>query len=280
MGNGTSIGYTVKIPGADGVAGHGAPTGIVANETNGFVITKGASSAPAEYVFVGEDGVISGWNIGVDANNAISMGTAADGAIYKGVTMGVSSGNTFLYAADFHNGKIDVFNNSFVKSTAFAGKFVDAQLPAGYAPFNISNVGGKLYVSYAKQDANREDEVAGVGKGFVDVFNTSGDLVKRLAHGKFMDAPWAVVKAPKGFGKLGNSILVGNFGSGKIAAFNGKTGKFKSFVTNSHKKPIVIDGLWGLAFGNGGQSGSTKSLFFAAGIADEAHGLFGMLRAG
>src|SRR2546421_1371893 len=277
MGNGTSIGYTVKIPGADGVAGHGTPTGIVANETNGFVITKGANSAPAEYVFVAEDGVISAWNIGVDANNAISMNTATDGAIYKGATMGVSGGNTFLYAADFHNGAIKVFDNAFAKSNAFAGKFVDAKLPAGYAPFNISNVGGKLYVSYAKQDAAKKDEVAGAGKGFVDVFSTGGDLVRRLAHGNFLDAPWAVTKAPKGFGKLAKSILVGNFGSGKIAAFNGKTGKFKSFMTNRRGKAIVIDGLWGLAFGKGGTGGSAKSLFFAAGIADEAHGLFGML---
>jgi len=275
MGNGTSIGYTVKIPGADGVAGHGKPTGIVANETSDFVITKGSTSMPAEYVFVGEDGVISGWNIGVDANNAISMVTSTDGAIYKGVTMGVSNGNTFLYAADFHNGTINVFDNTFAKSTAFAGKFADTKLPAGYAPFNISNVGGKLYVAYAK-----EDEVAGAGKGFVDVFTTAGDLVRRLAKGKFLDAPWAVTKAPKGFGKFGNSILVGNFGSGKIAAFNGKNGKFKGFLSNRRGKAIVVDGLWGLAFGNNAQAGNSKTLFFAAGIDDEAHGLFGTLRPG
>src|SRR4051812_27023664 len=148
--DGNSIGYTVMIPGSDGVAGHGTPTGIVANTTNGFVITKGGNSAPAEYVFVGEDGVISGWNIGVDAGNAISMvNNSGSGAIYKGVTMGVANGSNMLYAADFHNGKIDVFDNTFAASTAFAGKFVDSRLPAGYAPFNISNVGGKLYVSYA-----------------------------------------------------------------------------------------------------------------------------------
>jgi len=280
MGNGTSIGYTVMIPGADGVAGHGRPTGIAANKTNGFVISKGASSAPAEYVFVGEDGVISAWNIGVDANNAISKFTASDGAIYKGVTMGVANGNTMLYAADFHNGKIDVFDNTFAKSNAFAGKFVDSRVPAGYAPFNISNVGGKLYVSYAQQDADKEDEVGGNGKGFVDVYTASGDLVRRLAHGKFLNAPWAVTRAPKGFGKLSGSILVGNFGSGKIAAFNAKNGKFQQMMLNRRGKALVIDGLWGLAFGNGGQSGSAKTLFFAAGIADEAHGLFGTLKAG
>jgi uncharacterized protein (TIGR03118 family) len=280
MGNGSSIGYTVKIPGADGVAGHGRPTGIVANETGGFIITQGANSAPAEYVFVGEDGVISGWNIGVDSVNAISKFTSTNGAIYKGATMGVSNGNTMLYAADFHNGAIDVFDNSFTKSNGFAGKFADSRLPAGYAPFNISNVGGKLYVSYAKQDADKEDEVAGAGKGFVDVFTTGGDLVRRLAHGKFLDAPWAVTRAPKGFGKLGGSVLVGNFGSGKIAAFNAKNGKFKALMTNSRGKAVVINGLWGLAFGNNSQAGSSKTLFFAAGIADEAHGLFGTLKAG
>ena len=276
-GSGTSIAYTVKIPGSDGVAGHGRPTGIVANETSGFVITKGASSQPAEYVFVGEDGVISGWNINVDQTNAISMFTAADGAIYKGVTTGVNNGSTMLYAADFHNNKIDVFDNTFAMSNAFAGKFSDTHLPAGYAPFNIANIGGKLYVAYAKQDADKEDEVAGAGKGFVDVFNTAGDLVKRLAHGKFLDAPWAMVKAPKGFGKLGNSILVGNFGSGKIAAITSK-GKFKGFMTNNRNKAIVIHGLWGLAFGNGSLAGSAKTLYFAAGVGDEAHGLFGTLR--
>ncbi len=280
MGDGTSMGYTVMIPGSDGVAGHGTPTGIVANSTNGFVITKGANSAPAEYVFVGEDGVISAWNIGVDANNAIlKVNDSASGAIYKGVTMGVSGGNTFLYAADFHNGTINVFDNTFAKSTAFAGKFVDSKLPAGYAPFNISNVGGKLYVSFAQQDADKHDEVAGAGKGFVDVFSTGGDLIRRLAHGKFLNAPWAVTKAPKGFGKLSNRILVGNFGSGKIAAFNGK-GKFKGFMSNQRGKALVINGLWGLAFGNGSQAGSAKTLFFAAGIDDEAHGLFGTLRPG
>jgi uncharacterized protein (TIGR03118 family) len=280
MANGTSIGYTVKIPGADGVAGHGRPTGIAGNATNGFVITKGASSAPAEYVFVGEDGVISGWNIGVDAANAISMNTAGDGAIYKGAAMGVSGGNTFLYVADFHNGAIKVFDNTFASSNAFAGKFADSKVPAGYAPFNISNVGGKLYVSYAKQDADKEDEEAGNGKGYVDVFDSAGNLVRRLQHGKFLNAPWAVTRAPKGFGKLSSSILVGNFGSGKIAAFNAKTGKFKAMMTNRRGKALVIDGLWGLAFGNGGQSGTAKTLYFAAGIGDEAHGLFGALRAG
>ena len=281
MSDGTSIGYTVMIPGSDGVAGHGTPTGIVANGTNGFVISKGANSKPAEYVFVGEDGVISAWNIGVDPNNAIlKVNNSTDGSIYKGVTMGVANGNTFLYAADFHNGTINVFDNTFAKSTAFAGKFADSKLPAGYAPFNISNIGGKLYVAFAQQDADKHDEVAGPGKGFVDVFSTSGDLVRRLAHGKFLNAPWAMIKAPKGFSKFGNSVLVGNFGSGKIAAFNAKNGKFKGFMANKRGKAIVIDGLWGLGFGNGGQAGSSKSLFFAAGIADEAHGLFGTLTPG
>ena len=278
-GDGTSIGYTVMIPGADGVAGHGAPTGIVANTTNGFVITKGASSSAAEYVFVGEDGVISGWNINVDQANAISMAHASDGAIYKGAAMGKSGGNTFLYAADFHNGKIDVYDSTFAKSGAFAGKFTDSKLPAGYAPFNVANVGGKLYVAYAQQDADKEDEVAGAGKGFVDVYNTAGTLLKRLAHGSYMNAPWAVVKAPKGFGSFGGSLLVGNFGSGRIAAFNAKNFKFKGFLTNKRHHLIQIEGLWGLAFGNGSQAGSAKTLYFAAGIDDEAHGLFGTLKA-
>ncbi len=279
-GDGNSIGYTVMIPGADGVAGHGNPTGIVFNNTNGFQITKGAATAPSEYVFVNEDGVISAWNISVDASNAIKVAdNSADGAIYKGVTMGVADGNTFLYAADFHNGVINIFNSSFGKTT-FAGAFQDATLPAGYAPFNISNVGGKLYVSYAQQDAAKEDEVAGNGKGFVDVFTTKGVLVRRLAHGKFLNAPWAVTRAPSGFGSFSKRILVGNFGSGKIAAFNATNGKFVGMMTKRGGHAIQIDGLWGLAFGNGGQAGSSKTMFFAAGIGDEAHGLFGTLKRG
>jgi uncharacterized protein (TIGR03118 family) len=275
--NGASIGYTVKIPGADGVAGHGNPTGIVFNNTTGFEITKGAATAPSEYIFVNEDGVISGWNISVDPVNAITVAdNSPDGAIYKGVTMGVANGNTFLYAADFHNGVINIFDSTFGKTT-FLNAFQDPQLPAGYAPFNISNVGGKLYVSYAQQDAAKEDEVAGNGKGFVNVFTTTGVLVRRLEHGKFLNAPWAVTKAPAGFGKLSKRVLVGNFGSGKIAAFNGTNGKFMGMMTKRGGHAVAIEGLWGLAFGNGGQAGSSKTLFFAAGVDDEAHGLFGTL---
>ena len=274
--NGTSIGYTVMIPGADGVAGHGNPTGIVANNTSGFVITKGTSHGPAEYVFVNEDGVISGWSPTVDFNNAIEAVPAASGAVYKGVTMGVADGQILLYAADFHNGVINIFNSVFQKVT-FTNAFADSQLPAGYAPFNISNVGGNLYVSYAKQDTAKKDEVSGNGKGFVDVFDTKGVLVRRLQHGNFLNAPWAVTRAPKSFGKFSKDVLVGNFGSGKVAAFNAKNGKFAGFLTNRAGHALVIDGLWGLDFGHGTQSGSSKTLYFAAGIGDEAHGLFGAL---
>ena len=192
--------------------------------------------------------------------------------------MGVANGQNLLYAADFHNGVINVFDDTFQKVT-LTNAFVDPQLPAGYAPFNVSNVGGKIYVAYAQQDAAHEDEVAGNGKGFVDVFDTKGVLLRRLAHGKFLNAPWAVTRAPKGFGTLAKDILVGNFGSGKIAAFNAKNGKFAGFMTNARGKALVVDGLWGLAFGQGGASGSNKTLFFAAGPGDEAHGLFGTLTA-
>jgi len=256
--NGTSLGYTVKIPGADGINGHGNPTGIVANNTNGFAVTKGAQTGATEYIFVNEDGVISGWSPTVDFNNAIAAVPASGGAVYKGVTMGVADGQNLLYAADFHNGVVNIFNSTFGKVT-FTNAFKDTQLPAGYAPFNISNVGGKLYVAFAQQDAAKHDEVSGNGKGFVDVFDTKGVLLHRLQNGKFLNAPWAVTQAPKGFGKASRDILVGNFGSGKIAAFNAKNGKFAGFMSNRAGRAIVINGLWGLAFGHGTQSSSSKT---------------------
>ena len=246
--NGNSLGYTVKIPGADGINGHGNPTGIVANNTSGFVVTKNAQSGPPEYMFVNEDGVISGWSPTIDFNNAIMAVPATGGAVYKGVTMGVADGQSRLYAADFHNGVINVFDSTFAKVTLTNG-FVDSKLPAGDRPFNISNVGGKLYVAYAQQDSAHEDEV-GNGKGFVDVFDTKGVLLQRLQKGKFLNAPWAVTRrGAKEFWKPEQGHPGREFRIGKDRRVQCQDGKIRGLHDQSQRpgrrdQRIVGPGFW------------------------------------
>jgi uncharacterized protein (TIGR03118 family) len=278
-GNGAAAAPNVEIPPAAGET-ESNPTGAVANNSKGFVVTSGGKSAPSEYVFVTENGTISGWNHGVDETHAIlAVDNSAAGAIYKGATIGMRKGGNFLFAADFHNGKVAVFTSKFKPVTLKHGAFRDTKLPAGYAPFNIANVGGLLYVSYALQDADAEDDVSGAGHGFIDIYRTNGSLVKRFASGGVLDSPWGMVVTPHNFGKLSDDVLIGNFGDGKISAFNRK-GKFRGFLVGANGNAVVIPGLWGLAFGNGAVAGPANSLFFAAGPQDESHGLFGRLTAG
>jgi uncharacterized protein (TIGR03118 family) len=183
--------------------------------------------------------------------------------------------STYLYAADFHNNAISVFPSA--AAPALTGHFVDPTLPAGYAPFNIQNLGGKLYVTYAKQDADAEDEVAGAGLGYVDVFDLQGNFMQRIASGGALDAPWGVAIAPAGFGSLSGDLLVGNFGDGMINAYDLATGMWIDALKGADGMPVKIDGLWALAFGNGGNGGERNALYFTAGIEDETHGLFGRL---
>ena len=201
-----------------------------------------------------------------------------DGAIYKGIALANNGSGDFLYLADFHNNQIDVLNSSF-QPTTLAGSFTDPSLPGGYAPFNVAAIGGKLYVAYAKQDAAAKDELAGAGLGYVGVFDLNGNFQTQLISQGKLNAPWAMVQAPTTFGDFGGDLLVGNFGDGRINAYDITTGTLEGTLSQSKGHPIVIDGLWGLAFGNGVSAGDTTTLYYAAGPDDETHGLFGKITA-
>ena len=274
--NGSPIqkaGLVVSIPG-------GAPTGQVFNGTPGFVVRSGAASGPAPFLFDSEAGLVTGWNPGVPPpppSTQAQTGASVTDAIYKGLAIASTGSGTFLYAADFHRGQIDVFDSSF-NLVHLSGSFSDRKIPRGYAPFNIQELGGLLYVAYAKQDADREDEVAGPSLGFVDVYSTSGHLLRHLIQRGQLNAPWGLVLAPAGFGRFGGALLVGNFGDGRINAYKPGTGKFLGRLRDEDGSPIEIDGLWALRFGNG-VTGNPTTLLFTAGIDDEQHGLFGAIEA-
>jgi uncharacterized protein (TIGR03118 family) len=254
------------------------PTGTVFNGTNGFVVAEGLLSGPARFIFATEDGTISGWNPAVDATHTIfGADNSASGAVYKGLALGSNSAGDFLFATNFHDGTVDVFDNGFVQQTLPAGAFTDPILPAGFAPFGIANIGGDLYVTYAKQNAERHDDVAGRGNGFVDVFDTSGTLLRRLISGAPLNSPWGLAVAPSTWGRLAGDLLVGNFGDGAINVFDPSTGGWRGRLKTETGAPLTIPGLWGLRFGNGATAGSTNTLFFTAGPNDEADGLFGSL---
>jgi uncharacterized protein (TIGR03118 family) len=270
----TKAPLVVNIPG-------GAPTGQVFNGTSGFEVHSGMASGPAVFLFDSEAGLVTGWNPGVPPpppSTQAQVGASVPHAIYKGLAIATTSAGTFLYGADFHHGRIDVFDSSFNR-VHLAGRFHDRKLPRGYAPFNIQELGGRLYVAYAKQDAAREDEVAGPGRGFVDVYSTSGHLLRRLVRRGHLDAPWGLVQAPAtGFGRFSGALLVGNFGDGRINAYDPRTGAFRGRLRHEDGSPIQIEGLWALRFGNG-VTGDPTTLLFTAGIEDEAHGLFGAIEA-
>jgi uncharacterized protein (TIGR03118 family) len=172
-----------------------------------------------------------------------------------------------------------VFDSSFKPVTLAAGAFTDPAIPVGFAPFNVQAINGNIYVAYAKQDANREDEVAGAGLGYVDVFTPEGTLISRVASQGALNAPWGIALAPAGFGKFGNDLLIGNFGDGTINAYDPVSGNFVGTLSGSDQQPIKISGLWGIAFGNGFVSQPVNTLFFAAGPDDEKHGLYGRIDA-
>jgi uncharacterized protein (TIGR03118 family) len=254
----------VTLPLVVGIPG-GAPTGVVFNATPGFKV----NGAAAHFIFDSEAGTITAWNAGTQA---VTEATTP-GAIYKGLAIASKGSATMLYAANFHAGTIDVFNDSFAPVTV-PGGFADPNLPAGFAPFNIQEIAGRLVVAYAQQDADAEDEVAGAGLGFVDVFDTSGHLLRRLVSQGALNAPWGLAVAPRHFGPFSGDLLVGNFGDGAINAYDPRTGAFRGTLQNKDGNQIKINGLWALRFGNG-VIGTPQTLLFTAGIGDEDHGLFG-----
>lgn len=279
-GNGTALPLVVTIPfGAANTEDGGVPTGLVFNGTNDFVVTENSVSAKAVFIFAGEDGTISGWNPTVDAANAVlppSADLSATGAVFKGVALGSTAAGNFLYATDFHHGFVQVFDSTFTPTTTFTDP---ALVGLGFAPFGIANIGGNLYVTFAKQDADAHDDVAGPGNGYIDVFDTSGTMLSQFAANGTLNSPWGMAVAPANFGAFSHALLVGNFGDGRINAFDLSTGNFLGQFRKPSGQPLSIDGLWGLHFGNGGQGGASNLLFFTAGPGGESHGLFGSLRA-
>jgi uncharacterized protein (TIGR03118 family) len=264
------------------------PTGAVFNGSSDFLLPA-PNGKSAAFIFATEDGTISGWNGGPAAVLAVDNNDngSAEGAVYKGATTAEIDGKRFLYVANFRAARVEVYDTNFHRVNLPREAF-DAdhdgdergdagRIPKGFAPFNVQNIGGSLFVTYAQQDATRHDDVAGSGHGYVEIFTPSGKHIGALEHGSWLNSPWGVVWTPRDFGTFSNMILVGNFGSGWIAAFNGFTHKFEGFVKNPDGSILTIDGLWSLTFGNDGGAGPATTLFFSAGPEHEAHGLFGTL---
>lgn len=284
-GNGVAVGapLVVQIPAPAGApAGTaGSPTGIVANpSTTGFNVTGTVSgvTASSRFIFATEDGIVAGWAPTADGTHAIvGKDNSGSGAVYKGLAIGANGTAAMLYAADFHNAKVDVFDTSFAPVTLAAGAFTDPAIPAGFAPFGIQAINGNIYVTYAMQDADRHDDVPGNGNGYVDVFDPDGNFIDRVASKGKLNSPWGLALAPAGFGKFANTLLVGNFGDGAINAYDIATHKSKGQLKGADHRALKIGGLWGLAFGNGFNNAPVNTLFFTAGPGGEEHGLFGRL---
>ncbi|HEV3172708.1 MAG TPA: TIGR03118 family protein, partial [Actinocrinis sp.] len=238
-----------------------------------------AGSGPARFIFSAEAGQITAWNPAADPTTAgVSTATveySSPTAVYKGLTIATNDSGTFLYASNFHDGTVDVFDTSF-HLVHLAGNFMDEDIPSNYAPFGIQNVNGLIYVTYAEQNSLKHDDVAGHGHGFIDVYTSNGFLIERLASHGSLNSPWGMALAPAGFGELGGALLVGDFGDGRINAFNPFNGRFLGQLGNEDNKPLTIDGLWGLAFGTA-STGGTGTLLFSAGINGEQDGLLGAI---
>jgi uncharacterized protein (TIGR03118 family) len=274
-GTGSKVALTVSVP--------GAPTGTVFNgSATDFVVSQNGKSGAARFLFATEGGTILGWTPTVNGTTAIAgVDRSSTGAVYKGLT----TMSDRLYATDFHNGRVDVFDATF--SPVAGLTFADPKLPKGYAPFGIQALAGSIFVTYAKQDAAKKDDVPGNGNGFVDQFTPDGKLVARVAPGGRKNAPsnapWGLALAPSSFGVFSGDVLVGNFGNGRISAYKDNGGGhwvYKGQLRRGDQSVVTIDGLWAIAFGNGSASGPATSLYFAAGPGDEKHGLFGSITAG
>ncbi len=272
--------FSISIPGTNG--GSGTPSGLVFNNTGSFVVTNGSASAPSTFMMATEDGTIAAWSESISGSNAvIVVDNSGSGAVYKGLAIATdTNGNPNLYAANFHAGTIDMFNSQF----QFVSSFTDANVPTNFAPFNIRNIQGRLFVTFALQKLpDAHDDQSGAGNGFVDVFDTDGTLLRRFASNGPLNSPWGMAVAPKDFGQFSGALLVGNFGDGKINAFDLLSGKFLGALTDASGNDIVISGLWGLTFEREPVEGReceyfAQRLYFSAGLNDEADGLLGFIR--
>ena len=265
-----SIGQLASIvPLVVSIPGGGAPTGQVFNGTADFLLPTGGK---AFFIFAGENGDLSAWNP-AQGTSAVLVAPSR-GGVYKGLALVSTAHGNRLLAANFHAGRIDVFDGSFHRVDS-EGRFRSVGIPHGYAPFNVAVLGNRVFVSYAKQDADRHDDVAGAGHGFVNAFDLTGRFEQRFATRGVLNSPWALTLAPSGFGDFSGDVLIGNFGDGRIHAFNAH-GHLVGTLRNTGGQPLVIDGLWALKPGNG-VSGATSDLWFSAGPAGETHGLLGIL---
>ena len=262
----TAQGLVVTIPNAGNV------TGQVFNANSGLGAFNGNV-----FLFVSEDGTISGWR-GSLGTTAEALQAASPEHVYKGTATAAIGSNSYLYAANFYSGSIDVLKGNS-GAPDLAGSFIDPTLPAGYAPFNIQNINGKLYVTYAKQNASKTDDVAGAGNGIVSVFDLQGNFLGRVATQGTLNSPWGLTIAPTSFGALAGDLLVGNSGDGTVAVFDLSTNSFVGQLRGSDGDPLAIDGLWSLIAGNGGNGGSPQSIYFSAGPDGGTHGLFGVISA-
>ena len=260
-----------KVPLEVNIPGEGNPTGQVFNNLGGF--------HGDIFIFASEDGTISGWRNALGTNAEV---LATRSAVYKGIALTGTSNAPVLLAANFSEATVDAYGSNGT-NIMLLGQFSDPRAPVGYAPFNVQSVGGMIFVTFAKQDAEKHDDVAGRGHGLIDVFNPNTGVFHRFATGlnaggtlPFLNSPWGVALAPSTFGKHANQLLVGNFGSGTIMAFDA-TGRFRGLLQDIEGEPIVIGGLWAITFGNGGRGGVADTLYFSSGPDDESHGLFGSL---
>jgi uncharacterized protein (TIGR03118 family) len=282
---GTKVPFGVVIPGPAG-SGEGfqaAPTGIVWNPTGGFQVTdpKTGAKLASNFIFDTEDGTISAWAFALSDNtHAVleidnsAVPSAADGAVYKGLAFGTNAKGNFLFATNFRAGTVEAYDQNF-HLTKLDGSFADPNIPPGFAPFGIQSIDGDLFVTYAKQTADRHDDVPGAGDGFVDVFDSDGHLLRRFATRGRLNAPWGVTRASYGFGQFSGDVLIGDFGDGKINVYDSR-GRFLDELEGAKGKAIAIDGLWSLKFG-GGAASSPDVLYFTAGPNGEKDGLFGTI---
>lgn len=278
-GTGAAVSLVVSIPGPAGSSSPGAVTGVLFNSNaSAFNVAPGKS---ASFLFCTEDGTISGWNSSVDGTHAIVMvDNSKSGAVYKGCAIGGTPTSPMLYAANFNSGKVDFWDANLKQ---MAAAFANPVVPFGFAPFNIQNIGGKLYVTYAKQDGAKHDDAAGAGNGYVAVFDLSGNVTSNLISQGPLNSPWGLALAPASFGDFAGSVLVGNFGDGRINAFNAASGSLMGTLNDVNGRPISMPGLWSINFGNGGRGGDLATLYFTAGISGngdpiESHGLLGSIQ--
>src|SRR6185312_7351153 len=260
----TKLGLTVTIPGDGSITGQTANPDFASGSFGGNL-----------FVFVSEDGTISGWRNSLGTTAEV-LQVGSDANIYKGTTFASVGGHSYVYSANFRAGTIDILKGDGA-APDLSGNFTDPTLPADYAPFNVQNIGGTIYVTYAQQNADKDEEVEGAGLGIVDAFDASGNFIARIGSGGTLNAPWGLALAPASFGAIAGDLLVGNFGDGSINVFDQNSNKSLGQLTGTDGKPISIDGLWSLTAGNGGSGGDPNKIYFTAGPQNETHGLVGSL---